>query len=131
MKPDMDLYTDYLLSSFVQVTATGLSSMLDQAVSHDDVTRFLNHMNSGNKALWEQVKPVVRSAEKELSGQKTGLLVIDDTIIDKAYTDENGLVSGHDDHSKNRYVKGINLVSVLLVLGKVVLPVAYKLSAVM
>ena len=41
MKTDLDLYTDYLLSSFGQTTATGLSALLDQAVSHDDVTRFL------------------------------------------------------------------------------------------
>jgi hypothetical protein len=33
----------------------------------------------------------------------------------------------HYDHSKDRYVKGINLVSTLLVLGTVVLPVAYEL----
>ena len=105
MKTDMDLYTDYLLSSFGQVTATGLSAMLDQGVSHDDVTRFLSQVESGSKALWEQVKPVIRAAEKELKEQEAGLLVIDDTIIEKAYTDENGLVTVHYDHSKDRYVK--------------------------
>jgi len=47
--------------------------------------------------------------------------------IEKAYTDENGLVTVHYEHSKNRYVKGINFVSALLVLGTVVLPVAYEL----
>jgi len=127
MKTDMDLYTDYLLSSFGPTTATGLSKMLDKAVSHDDVTRFLSQVDSGSKALWEQVKPVVRTAEKELDKQEAGLLVIDDSIIEKAYTDENGLVTVHYDHSKDRYVKGINLVSALLVLGRVVLPVAYEL----
>ncbi len=127
MKTDMDLYTDYLLSSFGATTATGLSAVLDQAVSHDDVTRFLSHLDSGSKALWEQVKPFVRTAEKELAKEEGGLLVIDDTIIEKAYTDENGLVTVHYDHSKDRYVKGINLVSALLVLGNVVLPVAYEL----
>lgn len=127
MKTDMDLYTDYLLSSFGQTTATGLSKLLDQAVSHDDVTRFVSQLESGSQALWEQVKPTVRAAEKELPGQEAGLLVIDDTIMEKAYTDENGLVTVHYDHSKDRYVKGINLVSALLVLGRVVLPVAYEL----
>jgi len=127
MKTDMDLYTDYLLSSFGQATATGLSNMLDKAVSHDDVTRFLGQVQSGSRALWEQVKPVVRAAEKELPQEEAGLLVVDDSIIEKAYTDENGLVTVHYDHSQDRYVKGINLVSALLVLGKVVLPVAYEL----
>lgn len=52
---------------------------------------------------------------------------MDDCIVEKAYTDENGLVSVHCDHSKDRYVKGINLVSALLVLGNVSVPVAYEL----
>ena len=37
---ELDLYTDYLLSSFGAATATGLSQMVDGAVSHDKVTRF-------------------------------------------------------------------------------------------
>ncbi len=127
MKTDLDLYTDYLISSFGQATATGLSVLLDKAVSHDDVTRFLNQVAPGSKALWEQVKSTVRSAEKALAKEETGLLVVDDSIIEKAYTDANGLVTVHYDHSKDRYVKGINLVSALLVLGQVVLPVAYEL----
>ena len=127
MKTDIDLYTDYLRSSFGPATATGLSAVLDKAVSHDDVTRFLSQLDSSSKALWEQVKPTVRSAEKALEKGEVGLLVVDDSIIEKAYTDENGLVTVHYDHSKDRYVKGINLVSALLVLGAVVLPVAYEL----
>lgn len=127
MKTDLDLYTDYLLSSFGQATATGLSNMLDNAVSHDDVTRFLSHLESGSQALWHQVKPLVRQVEKTLGPQAQGSLVIDDTIIEKAYTDENGLVTVHYDHSKDRYMKGINLVSGLLLVGNASLPVAYEL----
>ena len=37
----LDLYSDYLLSSFGPTTATGLSALLDGQVSHDQVTRFL------------------------------------------------------------------------------------------
>jgi hypothetical protein len=127
MKTDLDLYTDYLISSFGQTTATGLSAMLDKAVSHDDVTRFLRLVESGSKQLWEQVKPLVRQVEKGLTPEEQGCLVIDDCIIEKAYTDENGLVTVHYDHSKDGYVKGINLVSTLLLLGQVCLPVAYEL----
>jgi DDE superfamily endonuclease len=127
MKTDLDLYTDYLLSSFGQTTATGLSRMLDQAVSHDEVTRFLSHLDSGSSALWHQVKPLIRQVEKVLSPEEHGCLLLDDTIIEKAYSDENGLVSVHYDHSKYRYVKGINLVSAILLLGRVSLPVAYEL----
>ena len=40
--PLLDLYSDYLISSFAQTTATGLSRLLDNAVSHDQITRFLS-----------------------------------------------------------------------------------------
>ena len=36
----LDLYTDYLLSSTGPTTATGLSRLLDGALSHDHVTRW-------------------------------------------------------------------------------------------
>jgi hypothetical protein len=41
--PDIfDLYTDYLITSFSHTTATGLSGLVDNAISHDPVTRFLS-----------------------------------------------------------------------------------------
>ena len=39
---DLDLYTDYLLSTFGAATATGLSAMVEGDVSHDQITRFLS-----------------------------------------------------------------------------------------
>ncbi len=126
MKTTLDLYTDYLLSSFGATTATGLSGILDGAISHDDVTRFVHTLPSGSQALWQQVKPVVRQVARAVGTSETGCLIVDDSIIEKAFTDENGLVCIHYDHSKDRYVKGINLVSMVLKLGTVHLPVAYE-----
>ena len=103
MKTDLDLYTDYLISSLGQTSATGLSSMLDNAVSHDAVTRFLNQPDHDSKALWRQVKRDVRRMESDV-----GLLIVDDSISEKPYTDPNGLICPHYDHCKNRYVNGIN-----------------------
>ena len=41
-KAIFDLYSDYLLSSFGQVTATGLSKLLEGDLSHDQITRRLS-----------------------------------------------------------------------------------------
>ncbi len=41
----MDLYTDYLLSSFGQVTTTGLSDLLEGSISHDKI------YSQGNRLL--------------------------------------------------------------------------------
>lgn len=116
----LDLYSDYLISSFSYTTATGLSGMLEGGVSHDKVTRFLSNEEFNAKTLWKSVKALVRKYERE-----EGVLVVDDTIIEKPYTDESELVCWHYDHSKGRNVKGINLVNVLYEAGGVRLPVNY------
>lgn len=37
MQDKLDLYTDYLLSSFGQTSAMGLSRLLDGELSHDSI----------------------------------------------------------------------------------------------
>ena len=116
----LELYSDYLISSLGYTTATGLSGMLDGLISHDKVTRFLGSESFDAKTLWKRVKPLVRKYE-----QDDGVLVVDDTIVEKPYTDESELVCWHYDHSKGRSVKGINLVNVMYEAGGVRLPVNY------
>jgi hypothetical protein len=53
----LDLYSDYLLSSFGATTATGLSRLLEGAISHDQVTRFLSEEVKTSRDLWRVVKP--------------------------------------------------------------------------
>jgi len=106
----LDFYTDYLISSTCQTSATGLSSLVDNKISHDDVTRFLSGSNFDNKTLWQSVKPVVREHESD-----DACLVFDDCIVEKQYTDENDLICWNWDHAKKRNIKGINLVSAFYV----------------
>jgi hypothetical protein len=120
----LDLYTDYLISSFGQVTATGLARLLEGEVSHDQITRFLASEPKRSADLWRIAKPLVRSIESP-----DGVIVIDDTIEEKEYTDENELICWHWDHSKGRNVKGINFLSALYVTDQGALPVAFDLVA--
>ncbi|MDR2057747.1 MAG: transposase [Dysgonamonadaceae bacterium] len=106
MKKEMDLYSDYLLSSFSRVTATGLSSLLEGTVSHDKITRMLSVNTYNSKDLWQEAKPLVRQYESEAA-----CLIFDDAIVSKPYTDENELIGWHRDHSKDRNEKGINLLT--------------------
>ena len=41
-KEQLELYTDYLLSTFGYATATGLSEMVNGQFSHYHITRFLS-----------------------------------------------------------------------------------------
>jgi hypothetical protein len=106
MQDKLDLYTDYLLTTVHQATATGLSKVLDGAVSHDQITRLLSDNEFTSKDLWQSVKKIVREHETV-----DACLIFDDSIIEKKYTDENALICWHFDHAANQVVKGINLLT--------------------
>jgi len=91
MKRDiLDLYSDYLLSSFGQTTATGLAQLMDGAISHDQVTRMLSSPRMSSKEWWRLVKPQVRQVERE-----DGVIIVDDSIVEKPYTDETEIAWWH------------------------------------
>jgi hypothetical protein len=121
-KSMLDLYTDYLISSFGPTTATGLSRLVDGEVSHDQVTRFLASEAKTSADLWRIVKPMIRQVENP-----AGVLIFDDSIEQKPYTDENDLICWHWDHSNQRHVKGINFVTAFYVTETLSLPVAFDL----
>lgn len=118
----LDLYSDYLISSFSYTTATGMSAMLDNEISHDKVTRFLSARTYDSKDLWKLVKPVIRKIETE-----DGVVIFDDTIEEKEYTDENDIMAWHFDHSKGRSVKGINILSGIYHNNNATVPIAFEI----
>src|SRR4051794_41822820 len=103
----LELYTDYLLSAFSYTTATGLSKMTNQEVSHDKVTRFLSEEDLDSRVLWRLVKPLVGGLGKEEEEEEERGLIIDDTIEEKAYADERGVVCWHYDPNEGRKGKRI------------------------
>jgi len=103
-----DLYTNYLMVADGLTTATEFSSITNGEYSHDQLTTLLAEGEVFNpKTLWKSVKPFVRKFQNE----EDGILTFDDTIVDKEYTDENGFVSKFYDHSKNKYVNGVNILT--------------------
>jgi len=118
----LDLYSDYLIAQNQYATAVGLSDLLLGRISHDKITRFLNGQALTSKELWEYIKPELRKIEEDTGG----VLIIDDTIEEKAYTDENEIICWHYSHSKGRCVKGVNLLSCLARYGDIAFPIAYE-----
>jgi hypothetical protein len=123
-QPIADLYSDYLLASFGAATATGLSQLLEGEISHDQVTRYLAGEKKTAADLWRTVKAFVRQVQSP-----EGVLIIDDSLEEKPYTDENDIVCWHYDHSKDRLLKGINFLTALYARHGVSLPVGFHLVA--
>ncbi len=119
----LDIYTDYLICQNHCATATGLSLLLDKEISHDKITRFLNKKAFDSKDLWEYVKPQVRCHEQA----QGGVLILDDAIEEKPYTDENEIVCWHFSHSKGTYVKGVNILSCLIRYEDLAFPIGYEI----
>jgi DDE superfamily endonuclease len=118
----LEIYTDYLMSSFSYTTATGLSILAEGEISHDKVTRFLNTEDFRSTELWKLTKRKVREIESD-----EGIIIIDDTIEEKPSTDENEIVNWHYDHSKGHSVKGINIISALYLSQGVRVPIVFDI----
>ena len=118
----IEIYTDYAISRFGSITATGLSEMLNGELSHDFVTRILSGEALDSKYLWKSVKPMVRKIERDDS-----VLIFDDTVEEKAYTDENEIMCWHYDHCSGRNIRGLNILNALYHCNDVSIPVAFEI----
>jgi len=119
-----DLYVNYLLSSFGSVTATGLSAVLEQQISHDRITRMLSGREKTSADLWHTVKPPVRRIESP-----DGVLIVDGSISEKPFTDENAIVCRHYDHCQGKSVRGINFMTSLYHSQNTSLPAGFQIAA--
>ena len=104
----VDLYTDYLLGSSCQVSCTVLSSVLGGKISHDRFTRMLQSGVISSRYLWLAAKPLCRDIASD-----DAVLILDDSVEAKPYSQVNSLVSYHFDHTVGRSVKGVNFLTAL------------------
>ncbi|MFM7885857.1 MAG: transposase, partial [Pseudanabaena sp.] len=118
----LDLYTDYLISSFGKVTATGLSELLEGELSHDQITNRLRQCTGKSAELWHLVKPTIRKYESE-----DGVLIFDDTLEPKPCSAENTIIGWYFDHSHNHSIKGINILNCIYNNQHISLPVAFEI----
>jgi hypothetical protein len=121
-KQIFELYIDYLVNSFSYTTASGLSTLLDGDISHDQITRFLSHKQFSSADLWKNVRNDVREIKSN-----TGVLIFDDTVQKKYHSSENALINWHFDYTVGYSVKGINLLNCIYHSNEVSLPVPFKL----
>lgn len=101
-------YVQFLLGSPLQFTCTQAARVQpDQPdpPAHDAFNRLLTRLEPDPEALWLEARPQVRPDD--------GLLVLDDSTLDKPYARKMGLVSWHWSGNHHAVVKGINLLTLL------------------
>ncbi len=124
MHCSLDLYTDYLISSTGQDSATGMSSLYYVAISHDQVTRLLTSSSLDSKDLWQKAKPLTGQTQAKLSQEEFAVVIVDDSLAQKPHTDESALITTYWDHSLKRYIKGVNFLTLLYQADQLSLPIA-------
>src|SRR5436305_1290595 len=113
-------YIDFLLATPRVVSATEAARVQPDRPhkpAHDAFTRLLHRLEPDPQELWREVGPLVP--------RRGGLLILDDSVLDKPYARHMGLVGRFWSGKHKRIVKGIDLVTLLWIDGDGLWPSIY------
>jgi hypothetical protein len=114
-------YIDFLIASprhFSCSEAAKVQPESDQAPAHDAFTRLLHRLEPDAETLWAEARPMVHT--------KGGILVLDDSTLDKHHARKIELVTRHRSGKHRRVVWGINLITAVWTDGDRIVPVDYR-----
>jgi putative transposase len=116
-------YIDFLIASLKSFSCTEAAKVQPEspdAPAHDAFTRLLRRLEPDPEALWAEARPQVH--------RKGGVLVLDDSTLDKPYAKVMGLVTRHWSGKHHAVVRGINLTTLLWTDGDRHVPCDYRLD---
>ena len=99
-------YIDFLVAAPRPVSCTEAARVQPDsphAPAHDAFTRLLHRLEPDPRRLWDEAEPLVEKAR--------GVLVIDDSTLDKPYARHIDLVTRHWSGKHHEVVRGINLIT--------------------
>ncbi len=117
-KCNLDLYVNFLTASQKQFSGLELSKVSLEPMAHDSVSRWLSTEKLTPKLLWQRSQPMVN--------KQGGYLVIDDSVLDKPYSEKIALVKKQYSGKHHGLVNGIDLVNLLWTDGVKMVPVDYR-----
>ncbi len=115
-------YINFVIATPRQVTATEAERVQPastNAPAHDAFTRLLTRLEPDSETLWREAATQVQL--------ENGLLVLDDSTLDKPYSASNDLVYRHYSGKHHEVVSGINLISLLWTDGDRAVPCDYRI----
>lgn len=104
-KCSRQLYCSFLEVTSNRYSALSLSEVSPYQLSHDSISRWLEHECVQPKDLWELARNEVQN--------KPGVLVFDDVVIDKSRSGKTELVNWQYSGAKHDVTKGIGVVNAL------------------
>lgn len=114
-------YINFIIATPRIVTATEASSCQPKspnAPSHDAFTRLLLRLEPDPETLWLEAKTQI--------DMNRGMLVLDDSTLEKPYSPFNALLYRHWSGKQKAVVEGINLITLVWTDGVRCIPVDYR-----
>jgi putative transposase len=118
---DLD-YINFLVAAPHVVSCTEAARVQPETprrAAHDALTRLLHRLEPATTPLWQE-------AEQHID-RHAGLLILDDTTLDKPYAQKIELVHRHWSGKHHRVVAGINLLTLVWSDGQDAIPCDYRL----
>ncbi len=117
-----DDYINFVIATPRSVSATEAAKVQgdeEQAPAHDAFTRLLHRLEPDAEALWREAASQVSLSQ--------GILVIDDSTLDKPFAKKMELVVRHWSGKHHAVVSGINLITLLWTDGDRHVPCDYRI----
>lgn len=114
-------YINFVIATPRVVTATEAERVQpesENAPAHDAFTRLLTRLEPDAESLWAESRSQVDLNQ--------GLLILDDSTLEKPYSKRNDLVYRHWSGKQKEVVSGINLITLLWTEGDRAVPVDYR-----
>jgi len=115
-------YINFIIATPRDVTATEAERVQPEstnAPAHDAFTRLLSRLEPDAETLWTEAKTQI--------DVHAGILVLDDSTLEKPYSEFNALVYRHWSGKQKEVVSGINLITLLWTDGVRCVPVDYRI----
>ncbi len=114
-------YINFIIATPCDVTTTEAERVQPEsrnAPAHDAFARLLSRLEPDAETLWDEAKTQI--------DLQSGILVLDDSTLEKPYSEFNALVYRHWSGKQKEVVNGINLITLLWTDGVRVVPVDYR-----
>jgi hypothetical protein len=115
-------YINFVIATPKQLTATEAARVQPEskdAPAHDAFTRLLTRLEPDAETLWTEAATQIEKA--------SGVLVLDDSTLDKPFSKRNALASRHWSGKHQAVVFGINLITLLWTNGERAVPFDYRI----
>jgi putative transposase len=114
-------YVDFLVATPRAVSGTEAARVQPRrpdAPAHDAFTRLLHRLEPDPATLWHEVAPLIERGR--------GVLIVDDTTLDKPYAKKIELMHRHWSGKHHAVVDGINLITLVWSEGESLIPCDWR-----